>query len=418
MKKTIACSLLLLLASAGSAFAQAQFIPKDETLKGAGDEDLEGWNPALAGTATVNVVSNSNVVGQVDGFSTLVGLGVVGGADWVHAKQVLRLTASVSESFARTPVVDEFTKTADVVAIEGLYNYFLSSKAGLFGRLQLTTSAFAANDVRSTPTTWVEKDPDGGMATVLSTGGTRQKLAGSFAPFSINQSAGGFFEPLSGEKLSLSVRLGVGGRETFASKVLLIDDDSATPEVELLRLSNVYQAGLEAFAGASGKAKDGKLTYKAGLAFLMPFLNNDEYDRGAAELARIALEGNVSFNVYEWMSLVYSLAITKDAQLFPKGSELTQIQNNLLLTFKYNFVEKKKKDKAPTPEELELAAAKTRADEADKAKAAAEAKVLELEQKLSAADAACADKCAAAPAPAPAPAPATAPAPAPAPATR
>lgn len=397
-------ALFCLLLSSTSAFAQAQIVPKEETLKPAEDDAPQGWNPTLAGTATVNVVSNSNVVGQVDGLSTLFGVGVAGGADYTRGRHVLRNTLAIAESFARTPVVDEFVKTSDVVQLEGLYNYFFNKNLGGFGRLALQSALFSATDVRGTETSWVEKRSDG-TTTPLATNAFRQQLAGSFAPFTINESAGLFANPTNNEKLSLSVRLGLGGRHTFASGVLLIDDDSATANlIELLRLSDVHQLGAEAFAGATGKLQDGKVTYKAGLSVLAPFVNNDKFDRGISKLTRVGFEGNLTFNVFDWMSLVYSVLVVRDAQLFPEGNELTQVQNNLLLTFKYAFVKKKETPKV-TPEQ-ELAEAKARA-------AAAEANATELRRQLDACTTKCPDTgpteaSAGTPAPAEAPAPAPA----------
>jgi hypothetical protein len=407
----ILCSIGALAAAPAVAAAQAQIVPKekDDTLKGAGEEDIQGWNPSLSGTATVNLVSNSNVVGQVDGFSALFGLGILGGADYVHDAHLFRGTLSINESFARTSVVDDLVKTNDVVQLEGLYNYFLTKRVGLFGRLSVKTSAFAAADVRGTETTWVEKtDPP----TPLTTMGFRQRLADPFAPFTVSESAGLFGEPLGEPWLSLAVRVGVGGRQTLAEGVLLIDDAKETPEVELLRLADVYQLGIEGFAGAVGKLKRGKLDYRAGLAVLLPVVNNDKFDRNAGALTRVGLESTVTFNVLSWMSLVYTLNVTRDPQLFPKGDELTQVQNSLLLTFKYTLVERSKKKKKPTAAEQELADAKARAEAAEKARAEAEAKVRELEQKLGACTGACPPAAAETP---PAPAPDAAPIPTPVP---
>jgi hypothetical protein len=380
--RTPLVTILVLGAIAGQAHAQAQILPKDDTLKGAEPKDIQGWNPSLSGTATVNVVSNSNVIGQVDGLSTLFGVGLVGGLDYAQDKHLLRTTLGVGESFARTPVVSDFVKTNDVVQLEGLYNYFASDALGGFGRLSLQTALFPATDVRGLPTSWVEKV--GGVTTPLTTNGYTQRLASSFAPLTINESIGAFAEPKHSEELNLSVRIGIGGRHTFADGVLAKNDDAATPEIELVPLSNVHQLGFETFAGANGKLRDGKMSYKAGFSLLVPFVNNDKYNRGVGTLTRIGLEGALTFNVYEWMSLVYSVAVTRDAQLFPQGNELTQIQNNLLLTFNYTFVKRTEKAKEPTDAEKELAAAKTRADEADKARAAAEELAKDLQKKLDA----------------------------------
>jgi len=394
-----------LLGSAGQASAQAQIIPKDDTLVPADEKAVEGWNPTLGGAATINLVSNSNVVGQTDGFSTLFGLGVTGGADYTNGKHLVRNTLTVAESFARTPVVPEFVKTNDLVQLEGLYNYFATSSLGEFGRLALQTGLFPATDVRGEPTSWVVKPAvAGGMPQMLNSNALRQRLADSFEPFTINESIGAFAEPVHSDALSLSMRAGMGGRHTFADGVLVNDDDKATTPIELVRLSNVHQLGLEGFAGAQGKAQDGKLTYHAGLTVLVPFVNNDKFDRGVGTLTRIGFEGSVTVNMFEWMSLVYSLAIIRDAQLFPKDNELTQIQNSLLLTLKYTFVKRKEQDKPkqPTAAEAELAAAKQRADQAEQARAAAEQLARDLQRKL--------DECVARPCtPAPEPAPAAAP---------
>ena len=361
------------LFTAGTAFAQAQIVPSD-TVKGVEKADLDGWVPFLSLTSTLALVSNDSVVGQVDGFSTLFGLGVTGGADYTHDNQVLRTTLTLNESFARTPVVDQFVKTNDLIKLEGLYSYFATKDFGAFGRLSLSTALFKSEDVRGVATTWVEKQADGTLVPLVMNG-FRQRVAGAFSPFTIAESAGGFFEPLRGDALSLSVRVGVGGRHTFADGVLANADDKATPEIEMIQLSDVHQLGLEGFAGAVGKLNGGKANYKAGLSILFPFVNNDKDDRSTGALTRIGFEGALTFNVYAWMSLVYSLNITRDPQLFSRGQEQLAVQNTLLLTFQFSVVKKPDKPKDPTKEELELKAEKERAD-------AAEHRAQEAEQKL------------------------------------
>lgn len=366
-----------LVAAAGVASAQpTQIVPADG-IKTAEKTDAEGWAPFLGLTSTVSLTDNKAVVGQVDGFSTLFGLGVTAGADYVKDAHLLRNALSINESFARTPVVDEFVKTNDVIKLESLYNYFLTKYVGGFGRLSLSTSLFSATDVRGVATSWVLKNGDG-TTSPLVTDGFRQRLAGAFKPFTINESVGGFADPIRKDWLNLSVRFGVGGRHTFADGVLLASDDKATPEVELVRLSDVHQLGVEAFAGATGKLQEGKASYKAGLSVLYPFVNNDKFDRTAGSLTRVGFEAAITFNLYKWMGLVYSLNVVRDPQLYPKGDEKVAVQNTLLLTFQLTLVKKPEKAKEPTKEELELKAAKERAD-------AAEKRAQEAEDKLKAA---------------------------------
>ena len=365
------------------AHAQAKLVPSDAN-KGAEDKDIEGWNTFLGLTATLNVTSNSNVIGQVDGTSMLFGLGLLGGADYVRDKHVFRSNLAINEGFTRTPVVDRFVKTADTVKLEGLYNYFLVKNAGIYGRLSLQTAFLPGYDVRGMPTTWVDVT-DSTMPVTLATAAIEQRLSRAFLPLTLTESAGGFYDPIKKEAIEAALRLGMGARETWADGVLVVHDEMATPEVEVVHLSDVFQFGIEAFAGASGKLDKGKANYKAGIAALLPLVNNDKYNRSALALTRVAFEANFTYTPASWLSFVYTAAITRDPQLFPEGKEVVQIQNMLLVTLQLALVKKTEKPKGKTKEEQELEDAKKRADEAEQrakdAEAAAKAAADEV-QKL------------------------------------
>ncbi len=351
-------SLVLIVAvtslHAGIARGQAEIVPSDADKGADAEKDLQGWNPFLGLTATLSLVDNSNVLGQVNGFSALGGLGILGGTDYISDRHVLRTSIIINEGFARTPVVSQLVKTNDVLKIDGLYNYFVTKYLGLYGRLGIATSMFDTDDVRGQPTTWVD-------------------ITGT-TPVTLNANA--FSQHLSNE---FALRLGLGGRSTFADNVLVLHDDPTTPEIEVVRLTDVHQLGAEAFAGATGKLDKGKALYKAGVAVLFPFVNNDKYDRSATTLTRIAFEGNLNYKMSSWLSLVYSFSVIRDPQLFPAGKELVQVQNTLLLTFQVNLVKKKEKPKAKTKEQLELEAAKKKADDADKRATEAEDKLKKIE---------------------------------------
>jgi hypothetical protein len=372
------------LGSAGAASAQAQLVPTD-AVKGAEAKDPQGFAPFLAATSTVSLTSNASVVGQVDGFSTLFGIGLTGGTDYVDGPHLLRTTLAINESFARTPVVDEFIKTNDAVKLEGLYDYFMTRNLGVYSRVNLQSSLFAADDVRGIPTSWVEKVA-GGAPMPLATGAFRQRLARALHPFTINESVGGFAEPIRDPRLNLSLRLGAAGRHTFASGVLVADDDKATPEVELLRLSTVHQFGVEAFAGGRGKLDGGKASYRAGISVLFPLVNNDKADRSTFALTRAALEATLAFNVYAWMSIAYTLSVIRDPQLFPRGDDKIEVQNALLLTFQFAIVKKKETPAEPTKAQKELQDVKDRAQAAEQRAQAAEQRARAAEQRAQAAE--------------------------------
>ncbi len=377
-----------LLVAATPAMAQTTtYVPEDEIKQNEAEATLGAGrlDGTLGLTASFSLASNQNVVGQVDGFSTLVGLGIVGGLDYLYGKYEMRNTVKLNESFARTPVVPEFLKTNDVLAVENLHNYFLINWAGVFGRLSVQTNIFDTEDVRTDENDYIIP---GDTPETLATNAERFKLNGPLSPLTFNESIGVFAEPVRKKPVNLSIRLGGGGRQTLADGVLVLDDDADTEGViELKRLDNVIQAGAEGFIGARGTLKGGRMTYDVGVSAMVPFLNNDDQNRSAAELTRVAAEANLTFGVFEWLNLVYSSKAINDPQLLDDW----QLQNNLLLTFQYTLIERN--TATPTsPSELDkakrlAAEAEKKAAEADKKAAEAEAKAAEAEAKAAEAEA-------------------------------
>ncbi len=345
--------LIILACVAGSLWttsAAAQVVSTDVTeivpdgdIKSLDDESRKGFDGMLSIGANLNLASNSNVVGQDDGFSTLFGLSLVSGLDYLYKRHEVRNTLKVSESWARTPVLDEFVKNTDVLEFESLYNYFLLDWAGLFGRLAMSSSIFKSEAITAIETNYSIARNDG---TTDLQSSNRLELAGAFSPFTLNESLGVFVEPFNSKPLKLSIRLGFGARETFADGVLASQDDDATPEVELTELSDVYQAGAEGFAGVNGTVLE-KITYEVGGSLLIPFINNDDTDRTAMDLARYGVVAQVGTNIFDWMSLNYQFRALKDPQLLDEW----QVQNALLLTFNYSFVERDSGVAGPSVEE-------------------------------------------------------------------
>jgi hypothetical protein len=343
---------------------------------------VQGWNPFLALTASMNLVDNSGVIGQVDGTAVTIGGGALGGAEWVNGRHFLALTGAVNEGFARTPVVTEFVKINDVAKVDGIYNYFATPNLGGYARLSFGTALFDSDDIRGTQTTWV--DVTGKTPVTLTTNGLQFHLADALKPFTMTESIGAFADPIHKPEIALSFRLGIGGRSTFANGSFALHPNAMdTMAVEVIDLSDVQQLGVEAFAGASGKlAEKGAFTYKVGAAVLLPFVNDDSFHRSALDLTRIVGTANLTYAFSKWLSVVYALQIIRDPQLFPAGKEEVQIQNTLLLTFSLNLVTKKEATKAKTKDQLELEAAKAAAQKAATEALELQIKVRDLERQL------------------------------------
>ena len=361
-------------AHAQGTSSPTEIVPADQPKAADPKTTIEGWNPYLNLTATVNIVDNSSVIGQVDGTAVAIAGGIVGGGDFIRGPHVVSLSGVINEGFARTPVVPEFVKINDVAKVDGLYNYFLTKDVGLYGRLSIATSLFEGKDIRGTPTTWI--DVSGATPVMLATNALEQHLTDAFKPLTITESFGAFADPIRKPEFGLSFRLGIGGRTTIANGSFALHDDPTTPTIEVIELSNVNQLGVEGFAGVQGKlVEKGPLTYKAGVAVLLPFVNDDSAHRSVTELTRVAVAANATYQLTKLLSAVYTLSVIRDPQLFPAGKDEIQVQNTFLLTFTLGIVKKKEAPKPKTKEQLELEAAKS-----DAAKSAAQ--VLDLQRQL------------------------------------
>jgi hypothetical protein len=374
-------ALVATMITAAPAMAQnvTTYVPEGEVTKGKSELARQGWDGLLKGSGSVSIAQNSSVVGQVDGFSMLFGFNVTGGLDYLYDRHELRNTFSLSENFARTPALDEFLKTNDVLEVESLYNYFLFDWLGPYARLDVKTNVLKTEDVRAEAVDYQINRVDG--TTEVRTGQTRMELNGGFKPVSLSQSIGISADPLRDKALAVSLRVGGGARETLAKGALVLDDNADTATIlEFKELDNVYQAGAEGFLGLRGSMEGGRLSYEAGGSILFPFLNNDDQNRSASELMRIATKAQVNISVFTWMSINYSFSAINDPQLI----DAWQVQNNLLLTVQYTLIERSDVPKiGASGAELEAERKKEAAEEA-----ADEAKAKAAEEKAKAAEAA------------------------------
>jgi hypothetical protein len=364
----IAATAVLAQADVASAQVKSddvtEFVTEDQVKKSEAKDDT--LDATLSTAASLSLTSNKDVVGEIDGFSTLFSLGLVGGLSYVNGAHLWQNTLSINESWARTPSLERFVKNNDQLEYESLYSYFLLEWFGPFARFNVETSVFDTTIVTAEAKDYQIARTDG--TTDSLTGVTEVPLASSLEPLTLNQSVGLFAEPIRSTPLTWKVRIGAGARETFAEGVLANDDDDATDAIELIELEDVYQGGLEGFTGLEGKLGDGKFTYRLGASALLPFLNNDSQDRTAIELLRWGLSGGLEMAVVEWLGVNYKVNVLKDPQLL----DTTQIQNNLLLTFKYTLIEP---DTGPEPTPAEQAK-KLREEAAE-----AEAKAAEKREK-------------------------------------
>lgn len=366
--------VVCLSAPAGFALAQPLeaekpvYVPADP-MEHASDRP-QGWSYDLKLAANMNVASNRDVVGQLNGNSLLFGASALTSAGYIRGKHQLLNNLSLSEAWSRTPVLDRFVKSNDVLELQSIYNFFLNEVTGPFARAALQTSLFKTDRVTPDEVTYVR---DGVPTETETTSDLR--LSDSLQPLTVSESLGWFVQPVRSEPLNIMGRAGVGGRHTFADGVRAVTEDAdATGVVPYQVLSDVHQAGAELFAGLDGKDEGGRLLYSAGVSVLFPMLNNDDADRSVLELTRVALAGSLGLNAMSWLSVNYQLRVVRDVQLI----DAVQVQNALLISLQYT---RSSSDEAVAEKE------RLAAEEA----AAEEARVVELEQRLAAAEQRAAD---------------------------
>lgn len=290
-----------------------------------------GWHWRLTLGASISHTNNHNWVGQPTGNTFTFGFKGETAAEYFRRKHEWRSTLGISEAFTRTPLIDEFIKSADAFTLESIYLYHWIPWAGPFARFQLQTALFSGRDLRPAPVTYNVAELDGTIDTFIA---SELALTDKFRPFTLKESVGPFAQPIRKPEINVELRLGFGARQTFADDQLAVTDDAATPEIEVTRLQDVHQAGAEFVGQGWGTLEDNRVTYKLTVEAMMPFIKSElppGDDRGAAELTNVDVIATISFKLVKWASLDYEFKAVRQPQLL----DLWQLQSNLLLTFSY-----------------------------------------------------------------------------------
>lgn len=298
----------------------------------------EGWTPRISAGATASFGDNRSVLGQADGATLAFGLKFEAGIDYRKGGQEWRNTLSLAEGLTKTPVIPEFVKSADQLALESIYLYHVTPWFGPFVRASMLTSMFRGADVRAVAVTYAIARTTGVVDTVV---GSRLTLTEPFQPMTLKQSLGPFLRPVERESINVEIRAGLGAQETIASKQLAVSDDEATPVVEITELSNVNQLGVQAAADVWGTVSDKRVTYRLGIDVMVPLVHTALAagdNRSSLALMNVEMGGQLSFKLVDWASLDYQLKAIREPQVL----DAFQVRNSLLLTLGLSYDAAKK----------------------------------------------------------------------------
>ena len=299
-----------------------------------------GWTPGIALGASFNLVDTRAVVGQQDGTTITFSAAIDAALDFNEGIHEWRNALKAAAGVTRTPSLDEFIKTNDVLSFETIYLAHLLEIFGPYARASFNTTMFPSTDLRAAPVTYSVANVDGTTTEYV---GRRLHLTDPFQPFTLRQGAGVFIQPVKRDEVTFEGKAGFGAQETIASG-LAVSDDAATPVLEVKELDDSYAIGAEAIANAWGFMDPAKrISYSVGVGVLFPFKTSELAagdERGLIDL--VSVEGHVGINVklFDWASLGYKLSVLRD----PLVIDEWQVSNNLLLTIGAAFG-----SKAPAP---------------------------------------------------------------------
>ncbi len=327
--RTIALGALLSLL-AGPAFAANEYVPPAEEVKKANPKAEDGWHYHLSLGANLAFGANDKVVGQLNGSSWTLGLNLKSGISLLKKKHDWRNTLSLVENVTRSPAIPQWIKSADTLDFQSLYYFHALDWFGPFARFSLTAPLFKGKDVRAVAVDYTE-----GGATVA-TGVTRLKLTDPLQVMTLKQSVGAFAQPLRKPAITIDTRAGFGVHEVFAEGARIVTDDAATPAIELTRLEDYVQAGIEIGVDVGGVLSEGKVNYGVGGEVMVPLINTDPANRGAGELTNISAHARLSFKLVEWASLDVEAKAFRQPQI----TQDWQKSVAMLLTFGYTLFDK------------------------------------------------------------------------------
>lgn len=308
----------------------------------------EGWFPKLSLGVNISLAHASNVPGVDDGVAFSLGVVINGSLLYLKDGHEWKTDLTAVHTQTKTPTIDPFVKTADNFDLKSFYTYRFKSKykVGLFGGLQATTALFPTNLVVAADTNYVKINPDGtkvgtpdpNNASIIIpeitklAKNTPLNLTGPFNPFIFKQKLGATAKPYEDKFAALDLKVSLAAQQVWASG-LTVQDDAATPELELRVLQDYVQLGLELNFGISGSVSK-RITYAFQADLMLPFVTSVPTTLTGFELLNADISFKVGVKLAKWASLDYVFRALR----IPLLTNNWQVTNNLVLNVKADFI--------------------------------------------------------------------------------
>ncbi len=329
---------------AGQAFGQ-EIRSDAEQLQKTGAGLKPGWNQYLSFNLGVNATSQKDVVAAQNGQTTTWNSKIEGQSTLLSGSSEWRNELLASFTLSRTPLNSDYLKSDDLLRLSSLYLWHLPGieSIGPFARLGMNTAMLPSHDVRATITDYaIAPSDENGVVKMRST--DRLKLTDAFSPFILKETVGAFYYPYRSSLVAIETLLGLGTRQTLAKNQLVIADDGSTPMVEVARLRDRRETGIDSKVSVFGQFNE-RLTYKAEAGMFVPMARSDESqtekDKSNMEKRSWEALANLSFKLLDWASLEYLHRLQRDYSL----NEKVQRTNTLLFNVAYAVGDKPSEEK-------------------------------------------------------------------------
>lgn len=299
--------------------------------KGKAKKPKNGWFPKLSLGINTLLNHSANVPGVDDGFTFSLGIVINGELFFRHNAHEWKTTLKGVHTQTKTPNIEPLVKTADNVDLQSFYTYRFKGpgKIGLFGGLQLNLALLpgvlvVAGDTELAPVDPTVTLPDGTTARP----NTPYPLTPAFAPLIFKQKIGVEAKPYEDKYAAFELKLSAAAQEVFASG-FVVQDDAATPTLELAALRDYQQFGAELEVKVSGDINK-RISYLFQANLMYPIVTSVDTDLEGFDLLNADLSMKVSFKLAKWASIDYVFG----ARLVPLLFRKWQVTNNLVLSIK------------------------------------------------------------------------------------
>jgi hypothetical protein len=292
-----------------------------------------GWFPKLG--IGVNVLFNHSlsVPGVDDGLTFSLGLVLNGELLMIHDHHEWKTTLKGVHTQTKTPNIEPLVKTADNVDLRSFYTYRFKGPAriGLFAGLQLNLSLLPGFLVTAADTQLVLIDGTN-RERKIAVKNDPFALTPAISPLIFKQKMGVETMPYKDKFATLEIRVNAAAQEVWASG-FVVQDDATTTDLELVRLRDYQQFGVELETKVHGNINK-RISYQFEAELMYPIITSIDTDLQGFDLLNADLSLKVSLKLAKWASLDYVFS----AKLIPLLSRNWQVTNNLVLSLKADFL--------------------------------------------------------------------------------